>query len=323
MKDLPALIRERLTQNLWGVLGNQGYILGIDLGSYGLRAALVDLQHHTYQNAALESIDHEDPETTVHRVIDLARDLMAQEGVTVERLVRVGIGFSGPVDLRHGTVRLAPRRPGWENYPLQERFEQAFDAVTLIDNDANLIALGEATFGVGKGCQHLFYFHLSSGVGGGAVLNGRLYHGAHSMAGEIGHAVVAHGWDGDGRPETLEELVSIGGLIRRAAAAGLAADRLEDIFSDHPIARKVVKHTVDLMATRIAQVIALLDPEMVVLGGIVVRIGGDRFVEAIASRVNDFIAPQFARPIPVVASILGPDSVAIGAVAMALDSLSD
>jgi glucokinase len=323
MKDLPTLIGERLTQNLWGVLGNQGYILGIDLGSYGLRVALVDLQHHTYQNASMELAEHEDPDTTVNRVIELARGLMAQEGVGTDRLVRVGVGFSGPVDLRHGTVRLAPRRPGWENYPLQERFEQAFDTVTLIDNDANLIALGEAVFGVGKGCQHLFYVHLSSGVGGGAVLNGRLYHGAHSMAGEIGHAVVGHGWDGDGRPETLEELVSIGGLLRRAAAAGLTTSRLEDIFSDHPVARKVVQHTVDLMATRIAQIIALLDPEIVVLGGIVVRIGGDSFVEAIASRVNHFIAPQFARPVPVVASILGPDSVAVGAVAMALDSLSD
>ncbi|MCS6888878.1 ROK family protein [Chloroflexus sp.] len=323
MKDLPTLISERLTQNLWGVLGNQGYILGIDLGSYGLRVALVDLQHHAYHNAAIESLDHEDPETAVMRVIELARNLMAREGVTVDRLVRVGVGFSGPVDLRHGTVRLAPRRPGWENYPLQERFEQAFDAVTLIDNDANLIALGEATFGVGKGCQHLFYFHLSTGVGGGAVLNGRLYHGAHSMAGEIGHAVVGHGWNGDGRPETLEELVSISGLLRRANAEGMAAERLEDIFSDHPVARRVVQHTVDLMATRIAQVIALLDPEMVVLGGIVVRIGGDSFVEAIAAKVNDFIAPQFARPVQVVPSVLGPDSVAIGAVAMALDSLSD
>ncbi|MGB9737632.1 MAG: ROK family protein [Chloroflexus aggregans] len=323
MKDLPTLIGERLTQNLWGVLGNQGYILGIDLGSYGLRVALVDLQHHTYHNAAIESVEHEDPDATVKRVVELARGLMAHTGATIDRLVRVGVGFSGPVDLRYGTVRLALRRPGWENYPLQERFEQAFDTVTLIDNDANLIALGEATFGVGKGCQHLFYFHLSTGVGGGAVLNGRLYHGAHSMAGEIGHAVVGHGWDGDGRPETLEELVSIGGLLRRAAAGGLTTDRLEDIFSDHPVAHRVVQHTVDLMATRIAQVIALLDPEMVVLGGIVVRIGGDRFVEAIASKVNNFIAPQFTRPVPVVASILGPDSVAIGAVAMALDSLSD
>lgn len=237
--------------------------------------------------------------------------------------MRVSVGFSGPVDRRFGTVRLAPRMPGWENYPLQERFEQAFDAVTLLDNDANLIALGEATFGVGAGRQHLTYLHLSSGVGGGLVLNGRLYHGATSMAGEIGHAVVGHGWDGTGRPETLEELVSIGGLLRRAAIYGLSTDNLEQIFGESNAGRRVVQETVDLMATRCAQIVALMDPEMIVLGGIVVRIGGEPFVRAIAEKVNDFIAPQIARPLPVVASILGADSVTVGAIADALDSLSD
>jgi glucokinase len=213
--------------------------------------------------------------------------------------------------------------PGWENFPLQERFEQAFDAVTLIDNDANLIALGEATFGAGKGCQHLFYMHLSSGVGGGLVLNGRLYHGATSTAGEIGHAVVGQGWDGTGRPETLEELASIAGLLRRAAKYGLHTDNLEQIFAASPAGERVVNETVDLLAVRCAQTVALIDPEMIVLGGIVVRIGGERFVRAIGERVNSFIHPQFARPLPVHASVLGADSVTVGAVALALDSLSD
>jgi glucokinase len=322
MADLQTLIKDRLTQNRWGMLGNQGYVLGVDLGSYGLRAALADLQHHTFRTTHAD-LASGDPEHIVERAIALSRSLLSEADVTADRLVRVGIGFGGPVDMRYGTVRLSPRMPGWENFPLQERFEQAFDAVTLIDNDANLIALGEATFGVGAGRQHLFYMHLSSGVGGGLVLNGRLYHGATSIAGEIGHAVVAHGWDGTGRPETLEELVSISGLLRRAARNGLETDNLEQIFADHPVGRKVVQETVDLIATRCAQTAALIDPEMIVLGGIVVRIGGEPFVQAIAAKVNDFIAPQFVRPLPVVASILGFDSVSAGAIASALDSLSD
>jgi glucokinase len=323
MTDLQTLIKERLEHNSWGLLGNQGYVLGVDLGSYGLRAALADLHNHSFTSATADLPGEGGPDVTVEHAIGLARQLLAQLDVTPDRLVRVGVGFGGPVDLRHGVVRLAPRQPGWENYPLQERFEQAFDAVTLIDNDANLIALGEATFGVGKGHQHLCYIHMSSGVGGGIVLNNRLYHGGTSMAGEIGHAVVGRGWDGTGRPETLEELVSISGLVRRARQEGLETNNLEDIFSDHPAGRRVIQETVDIMATRIAQTIALLDPEMVVLGGIVVRIGGEPFVRAIADKVNDFIAPDFARPIPVVASCLGPDSVTVGALALALDSLSD
>lgn len=322
MGELQTLIKERLEHNSWGLLGNQGYVLGIDLGSYGLRAALADLKNHTFTSTNTD-LQGSTPDEMVEHTIGLARKLLKQNGVTPERLVRVGVGFGGPLDLRHGVVRLSPRQPGWENYPLQERFEQAFDAVTLIDNDANLIALGEATFGVGKGRQHLFYLHLSSGVGGGAVLDGRLYHGASSMAGEIGHAVVGRGWDGTGRPETLEELVSIGGLMRRARQQGLETSNLEEIFSEHPAGKRVVQETVDLIATRLAQTIALLDPEMVVLGGIVVRIGGEPFVRAIADKVNDFIAPQFARPVPVVPSSLGPDSVTVGALALGLDSLSD
>jgi glucokinase len=135
--------------------------------------------------------------------------------------------------------------------------------------------------------------------------------------------VVGRGWDGTGRPETLEELASIGGLLGRAARHGLQTDNLEDIFAASSAGERVVQETVDLLAVRCAQTAALIDPEMIVLGGIVVRIGGERFVQAIAERVNTFIHPQFVRPLPVVASVLGPDSVTVGAVAMALDSLSD
>jgi len=322
MTDLHMLIRERLSHNRGGLLSHQGYILGVDLGSYGLRAALVDLSSNSFAGVESE-LEQTEPDDIVEHVIGMARGLLKQADVSADRLVRVGVGFGGPLDLHHGVVRLSPRMEGWENYPLQERFEQAFDAVTLIDNDANLIALGEATFGVAKDRQHVFYMHLSSGVGGGAVLNGRLYHGATSTAGEIGHAVVGKGWDGSGRPETLEELVSIKALLRRAQALGLETNNLADIFGGNPAGQQVIHETVDLIATRCAQIIALLDPEMIVLGGIVVRIGGERFVQAISDKMNECITPEFARPIPIVASTLGPDSVTMGAVALALDSLTD
>lgn len=322
MSDLHSLIRERIAHNHWGFLGSQGGVIGIDLGSYGLRVALIDLNSHTCYSTQTE-VDGDRPEQAVEHAIALARQLLADSGVSTGHIVRVGIGFPGPVDLRFGTVRLSPRVPGWENFPLQERFEQAFDAVTLIDNDANLIALGEATFGIGKGLQHLFYLHLSSGVGGGLVFDGRLYHGATSMAGEIGHAVVGRGWDNDSQLETLEELVSISGLLKRAAELGLHTNNLEEIFSTHPIGRQIVVETTSLLATRIAQLIALLDPQMVVLGGVVVRIGGAPFIDGIRQEVSRYIAPPFDRPVEVVASMIGFDSVTAGALAMALDSLQD
>lgn len=322
MTDPKMLVQEQLAHNSWGLLGTQGYVLGIDLGGYGLRAALVDLHNHTYVSTHTDTPDGH-PQDVVERVIVMVRTLLADNGVTPDRLVRIGVGFGGPVDPLRGVIRLSTRMSGWENFPIKDSIEHAFDAVTLVDNDANLIALGEATFGIGHGSNHLFYMHLSSGVGGGLVLNGQLYHGATATAGEIGHAVVGQTWDGFGQPSTLEQLVSIQGLSERARSLGLSTNNLNDIFSDHPLGRRVVAETVDLLAMRLAQIVALLDPEIIVLGGIVVRIGGDDFVQAIERQMHQFIAPQFARPVQVSASVLGFDSIAIGALALALKSLQD
>ncbi len=322
MADPKTLVQEQLARNSWGMLGTQGHVLGIDLGGYGLRAALVDLHERTYTN-----INAEVQDTTPHHVVDqaieLTRELLQNTGVTPDRLVRIGIGFGGPVNPVQGTARLSTRIPGWENFPITEQFEHAFDAVTLLDNDATLTALGEATFGTGQNCENLFYMHLSSGVGGGLVINGQLYHGATATAGEIGHVLVSREWEGVSETATLEELVSINGLLRRARQQGLDTQNLNDIFSEHPVAQRVVTETVNLLALRMAQITTLLDPQVIVLGGIVVRIGEERFVQAIDQQMRQFIAPQFAHPVKVIASVLGVESIAIGALALALKSLGD
>jgi len=255
MTEPQKLIQEHLAHTSWGILGNQGYILGVDLGGYGLRIALINLQNQTYTSTYAD-MQLAEPQTMLEQALPLIHKLLDETGVAPGRLVRIGVGFGGPVHPHRGVVLLSPRIPGWQNFSLKDHFEQEFDTVTLIDNDANLIALGEATFGIGHGCQHLFYLHLSSGVGGGIVIDGRLYHGATTTAGEIGHAVVGHDWDGNRHQKsaTLEELVSVDGLLRRARGAGLTTNNLEDLFSDQPIAQHVVEEIVDLLAIRIAHV---------------------------------------------------------------------
>jgi glucokinase len=258
MNDPKALIQDRLARNSWGLLGTQGYVLGLDAGGYGLRAALVDLHSHTYECVFREP-EAENAEAIVSGVTELARGLLAAHHVSPSHLVRVGVGFGGPVDARAGIVLRSPRMPGWDRFPLGERLEDSFGATTLIDNDANLIALAEAVFGVAHGAQHMVYIHLSSGVGGGMVLNGRLYHGATTTAGEIGHAVVGPVdpvWK-DRRPATLEQHLSIAGLMRRAAELGFETDLLSDIFGGHAAGRQVVAEAVDVLAVRLSQIIAL------------------------------------------------------------------
>jgi glucokinase len=324
MNDPRTLVQDRLARNSWGLLGTQGYILGMDIGGYGLRAALIDLHGHTYTSTHRE-ISTTSADTVVADAITLARDLLAEHGVAPGHLVRVGVGFGGPVDARAGVTIISHRMAGWERLPLRERVEEALGAVTLLDNDANLIALAEATFGVGRDVQHLFYLHLSSGVGGGLVLDGRLYHGATTTAGEIGHAVVGPIdpiWPRE-RPGTLEQHLSIQGLLRRAAELGLETNLLSDIFGDHPVGRQVAAEAADLLAVRLSQIVALIDPQMIVLGGVVARSGGDGLIAAIEERMRGYMASLVERPVPIVGSVLGFESVAIGGLALALESMRD
>jgi len=115
----------------------------------------------------------------------LARELLAGQ-----RPAAVGVSFGGPVDFTTGTVRLSHHVRGWENAPLQAMLEAEFGAPARVDNDANVAALGEHRFGAGQGCDSLLYMTVSTGVGGGWILNGQPWRGHDGMAGEIGHMVV-------------------------------------------------------------------------------------------------------------------------------------
>lgn len=325
MSDPRTLVQNRLTSHRdRGLLGSQGYVLGMDIGSYGLRAALIDLHSDTYT-----SVYRDSPNTTAEVIFDaamaLVQDLLSDQHVAAERLVRIGVGFPGPVDHRHGVTILSPRIAGWEQFPLAERIEAILGATALVDNDANLTALAEATFGVGRDVQNLFYLHLSSGVGGGLVLNGRLYHGATSTAGEIGHAVggPAEPGQGDQPTLTLEQRVSIHSLMRRAGELGLETNLLSDIFSEHPVARQVVDEAANLLGARLSQICALIDPDLIVLGGVVARMGGPRFIDAVDQRMRAYNGTTIARSVPLQASVLGFESVAIGGLALALESLQE
>lgn len=322
----PSLFRERLAPHRWGLLGQQGYVLGIDMGGYGLRVLLVDLQNQTIASDCTEvqQEDLRDPQRVLQDTVALAQRLLAQHRVPVHHLVRIGVGFGAPLDRHRGIVLASPRLPEWEQVAIKDFFEQELDTTTLVGNDANLIARSEATFGVGYGCNHLLYLHLSSGVGAGMVLDGRLYYGYSGIAGEIGHAgacPVPYAPPS----ATLEDLVSVRGLLRRAESLGLSTTDLGDLFGADPIGHQVIQEAISLLGLHLAHLVTLLNPQMVVLGGIVVRVGGDRFVAAIEQRVRQSIAPTLAplTQVRIVPATLGADSIAMGAIALALESLSE
>lgn len=322
MNEPWELVQRWLQRGRSDLVGSQGSVLGVDIGSYGLRAMIADISGQQVIGDSRE-LPAAGPDAVVAAALDLVQQLLQRTGKTTQQVVRVGIGFGGPVDSDAGVTRLSHRSGGWERYPLAERFETALDAPTLIDNDANVIALAEATCGAGSAIHNLFYLHLSSGVGGGVVVDGRLYHGMTTSAGEIGHAIVRY----DGPPCScganghLESYVSVGGLLRRANELGMRTDDLGQLFADDGVGRQTIDEATELLGMTLANVVSLLDPQMIVVGGIVSRIGGDPFIQTLAERLEASLPPTMRRAVPVAPSSFGYDSVAVGGLALAVCSL--
>jgi glucokinase len=324
MNEPLELVKRWLQGRRSDLVGSQGSLIGMDIGSYGLRAIVADL-HGQQVITDHRPLPVGNAQTVVDQALELAQGLMQQISRPAQHVTRIGIGFGGPVDSDAGVTRLSHRASGWENYPLAQRFEEAFDAQTLLDNDANMIALGEAACGAGHDRRYLFYLHLSSGVGGGIVLDGHLYHGANKIAGEIGHTIVRY----DGPPCScggnghLESYVSLGGLLRRVNELGVRTDDLEQVFADHEAGKQTIAETTETLGRTLANVVNVIDPEMIVIGGIVARIGGQSFIEGISRQLEAGLPPTMRRSVPVVASMFGYDGVAVGGLALAACSLSD
>ena len=234
----------------------------------------------------------------------------------IERIVqpwmpveRCGIGFGGPVDYFKQRVALSTHVGGWNDFPLVERIAALVKAPAVIDNDANAGALGEAIYGAGRGFLPLFYMTLSTGIGGGIVLDdGRIYRGADSWAGEIGHLTL--------RPDGPECLCGARGCFERMCC-GLWLERdygkpAKDLLRDVSF---VDRYAVDL-AMGLKSAIVLLNPARIVIGGGIAKAGDALFVPLRKELARQMTSWSRAR-VDVVPAQLGDDSVLWGALALA------
>ena len=224
------------------------------------------------------------------------------------RFERCGIGFGGPVDFTHQRVALSIHAAGWRDFPLVERVAKMFGVPVIIDNDANAGALGEQYFGAGEHCDPLFYLTLSTGIGGGIVHRGKVYRGADSWAGEIGHMTI--------RPDGQECLCGARGCLERMCC-GLWLERdygkpARELFDDPEF---VSRYVIDL-AMGLKAAIMLLNPARIVIGGGIAKAGDKLFVPLRAELRRQVTAWSGAR-VDVVPAKLGDDSVLWGALVLA------
>ena len=255
----------------------------------------------------------------------------------------IGVSFGGPVDANTGTVRLSHHVKGWENIPLKKLLEDKFGVGANVDNDANVAALGEHCFGAGRDRNSLFYITVSTGVGGGWILNGQPWRGFEGMAGEIGHAIV----DPDG-PLCL---CGKRGCVERLASGPYMAQDVKEILRKETkkgeILRNLVENNLDLITGKviseaansgdklaqeflfrsawalgvaIGNVANVINPQLFVLGGGVTK-AGDYFWEVLQKTAQQTALPEVN--FEILPAKLGDEAPLWGAVALAQMGIKD
>lgn len=246
------------------------------------------------------------PAAMLDQIAGIARGWSESDGIDI-----CGVGFGGPVDFAQQRVALSTHVEGWNDFPLPQRLRATLGIPVVMDNDANAGALGEALYGSGRGFRPLFYMTLSTGIGGGIVLeDGNLLRGADSYAGEIGHLTI--------RPDGPECLCGARGCLERLCC-GLWLERdhgrpPEELFADPQFVQRYVED----LALGLKAAIMLLNPARIVIGGGIAK-AGDRLFVPLRAALKRHITDWSRARIDVVPAALDEDSVLWGALALAAE----
>jgi len=320
-------------------MGRERLLLALDFGGTKLTAGLAASGKGRWlAHQRVPSPPGSNAQSDLEIMMGLAQDLLATAQAP---LAAVGVSFGGPVDAARGLVLLSHHVPGWEKMPLREWLEERLGVPAAVDNDANVAALGEHRFGAGQGCDSLLYITVSTGIGGGWILNGRPWRGADGLAGEIGHVVV----DPDGPPclcgkQGCVERLASGPYIAQRAREGLqaqpergqvlralAGDDLEAVTAQlvsqaaaqgDDLAWEALEVAAWGLGVGIGNTANLVNPERFVLGGGVTK-AGQRWWEMVRRTAREMALPQIH--FDVVPAALGDDAPLWGAVALAEDCL--
>ncbi len=164
--------------------------VGVDLGGTNVRAGLVDDEGNVLARDRRKTLARESAEAPVRQIVDTINEAVRQGGVTLSDVAGIGIGSPGPLSAREGKILRAGNLPHWENFPLASVIRERTGVLTYIQNDANVFALGEWWKGAGRGYDNFFAMTLGTGIGGGAIVGGKLLTGFNDNAAEVGHTSI-------------------------------------------------------------------------------------------------------------------------------------
>jgi glucokinase len=312
------------------------FTIGIDLGGTNIKGGVCDERGTLLTRHAIDTQAERGAEHVIGRMAGLVDELIGKANCARSQVVGVGVGAPGPMSHVQGIIYSAPNLPGFVHVPLRDRFADLTGLRVVLENDANAAAFGEFTAGAGKDVRTLVLLTLGTGIGGGVVLDGKLWRGCFDNAGEVGHTVIVPG----GRPcpcgqqgcleryasanavaERLSEAVQAGAdsLLKPKVLAGAAFDArdvLAAIDRGDALAARIWDETCYYLALGIVNLRHLINPELVVLAGGLINAGPRllSLVQAHFERCSWKIAPDAPR---IALATLGTDAGTIGAAMLA------
>ncbi|WP_394837164.1 ROK family protein [Pendulispora rubella] len=307
-----------------------GHVMGIDIGRARIRVAVADLA-----GTVVARLDEPNRCATARALVktvnQLAHKTVRDAGLDLEDMVAKVVGSPGVPDPRGRILHYAPNLPDWGKKGLLDELEAALGVGLVVENDANLAAVGEHARGAAKGVSSFVCVVIGTGIGMGIVLEGRLYRGAHGAAGEVGY--LPYGWNGDENGAAVKKTPSARGLMEAAAAGDSVlkmakSENLRDAQSALDVfvmarngdarARRIVTEEAARLAYLVASVSAVLDPELVVLSG-----GIGKSADLLAGPMDKALRGLTPLVPRIVASELGEDAVLTGAISIGLRSAED
>ncbi|WP_133016181.1 ROK family protein [Clostridium cuniculi] len=306
------------------------YVVGVDLGGTKIYTALVDLEGNIIKEKTVETLAHEGEQAVMGRIIDTINYVI--DGTDKDLIKSIGIGSPGPLDVKNGIIIENSNLP-FKNFAIVKTIKETYDLPTYLDNDANVATLGEFMFGAGKGTENMVFITASTGIGGGAVLNGKLFRGSTGNALEVGHMTVATegprcGCGNLGCAEALGSGTAIGKRAKEAVLSNVvtslknyenvtAKEVFKEAANGDRVAKNILNTSLTYLGIAVANTITNFDPEKVVVGGGVVN-GGDIVIETIRNVVEERCMAAFVENCTIEKAVLGGKAGVLGAAALAI-----
>ena len=316
-------------------------IIGIDVGGTKVAGGILNLNARLERRLVLPTLAHEGFEVSYGQILKVIEHLLEHAGGK-ENVLGIGICAPGPLNPKTGLIINPPNLPGWRNIQMARRVEKKFGVPTKVENDANAAGLAEVLFGAAVGFHDIFYVTVSTGIGTGIIINKKIYHGKNGVAGEGGHVSIDFRSPyrcGCGTQGCIEALAAGPAMARRARVRleqeHTAASLLRDVTQGHlsritpkmieeaarkgdRVAQEILDETGFYLGVWLAGMITLFDPEAIVIGGGVARLGKPLFDKIRETIPHYTINRLFAKKTPLLAAKLQTNVGVFGAASLFL-----